>query len=105
MAESAFPQVSDSGGPKLPRSCKKLAVKRVSKSIKKLEKTECQRKDIPSPGKIKTKITVLSNAALATNASNGVSSIHDVTVVNVIDDGALKIPPSVSLCQDVSSGL
>lgn len=102
-AESTSPTQSGSGGVKRSGSRKKLGVKRLSKGIKKLDKTGRRSKVVPSPEKIKTKIPVSSTAASMAGASSGASSTREIPDVEVDDDGALIIPRHSSSGMDGAS--
>lgn len=87
-AESISPPMSDSNGVKGSSSRMKLGVNRGSKATKKSEKTSHPNNALPSPGKIMIKILVSSASASMTCAFTGASSAHDISVVEIGDDGA-----------------
>lgn len=103
-AESTALTESGSGGDKRLDLRKTFGVKCALKSIKKPEKTARPSKVVLSPGKIEIKFSVLSAAASTSGTFTGPSSTHEISDVEVNDDGALKIPSCFTSGKDGTSG-
>lgn len=74
----------------------KIAVKRCSKAIKKLEKSCRWCKIVPFLGQIEIKIPVLVAAASPASTCTAATFFHEVPDGKVHGDGALTIAPSSS---------
>lgn len=103
-AEYTSQPKNGSGAGERSGSRRKLGVKRASKAMKKLEKAGRRSQAIPSQGKISIKILVSSAAAYPADASTGTSSNRYIHVVEVNDDGELRIRSRSTLGQDGTSG-